>query len=154
MPRRNLRATWLALRPMRVSPAFFEVIPPREGTSANPRVILELEASVMDNPVVAVVLGSSLADHTREMRDEELRKFKEEYYVSMERHEKEMAEMRRKEALSKTLVIDEFKSLDEYKEVVEGAASSYFGEGFDLCKNQIGTLYPNLVSKISRSIPT
>ena len=52
--------------------------------------------------------------------------------------------MRRKEALAKISVIDEFKSSDEYKNVMEWATSSYFGEGFELCKKQIGILHPNL----------
>ncbi|GFZ05323.1 hypothetical protein Acr_17g0008950 [Actinidia rufa] len=76
----------------------------------------------------------------------------------MEKHEKEIIEMRRREALTKMSAIDEFKALDEYKEAVEGAASSYFDEGFDLCKKQINILHldldvhdlqidPNLVDK-------
>ena len=76
--------------------------------------------------------------------DEELRKFKEEHDVAMEKHEKEMAEMRRRETLAKTSAIDEFKASEEYKEALEWAASSYFDEGFDLCKKQINILYPNL----------
>ena len=40
--------------------------------------------------------------------------------------------------------IEEFKSPNDYKEAVEKTASSYFGEGFDLCKKQIGLLHPNL----------
>ena len=62
----------------------------------------------------------------------------------MENHEKEMAKMRRKNVLSKTSAINEFKSLNEYKEAMEGAISSQFGKGFDLCKKQIGILHPNL----------
>ena len=62
----------------------------------------------------------------------------------MERHQKEMVEIRRKEALVKSSAINEFKSLDECKEAVEGVASLYFGKGFDLCKKQIGILHPNL----------
>ena len=56
----------------------------------------------------------------------------------MEKHKKEMAKMRRREALAKTSTIEEFK------EVMEGAASLYFGEGFNLCKKKIGILHPKL----------
>ena len=42
--------------------------------------------------------------------------------------------MRWREALAKTSAIKEFKASDEYKEAIEGAASSYFDECFDLCK--------------------
>ena len=40
--------------------------------------------------------------------------------------------------------VEEFKSLDDFKEAMEKATSSYFGESFDLCKKQIGLLHPNL----------
>ena len=62
----------------------------------------------------------------------------------MEKHEKEMVEMRRKEALVNTSSVDEFKAFDEYKKAVEGATSSYFSEGFDLCKKYINILHPDL----------
>ncbi|GFZ01026.1 hypothetical protein Acr_14g0006610 [Actinidia rufa] len=147
---------------------------PREGTSSIPRVVLGLEASTMDNLGVAekllqgVILPVDKKTVSRLDLDmattrfllfliqvitsiqimlrakEVLRRLKEEHDVSLKRHEKDMAEIRRKDALAKTSVIDEFKSLDEYMKVVEGAASSYFGEGFDLCKKQIGILHPNL----------
>ena len=48
----------------------------------------------------------------------------------MEKHKKEMGEMRKREVIAKKSAIDEFKASDEYKEAVEGAAFSYFGEGF------------------------
>ena len=51
---------------------------------------------------------------------------KEEHDVALERHEKEMAEMRRKEAFAKTSVINEFKSSDMYKEAVEGSSCTSF----------------------------
>ncbi|GFY97721.1 hypothetical protein Acr_12g0002620 [Actinidia rufa] len=84
-----------------------------------------------------VVLGSSLVDHGAE-------EVKGGTRAALERHKKEMAKLKRKEALAKTSMIEEFKSLYDFKEAVEGAASTYFGKGFDLCKKQIGLLHPSL----------
>ncbi|GFY91662.1 hypothetical protein Acr_08g0000580 [Actinidia rufa] len=143
----------------RVVPAFTT---PEEGTSANPGVILGLKAFVIENPAVAEKLlqggsgkvGSQLGDHEvaeleaeKQHAVEELRRMKEEHVAALERHEKEMAEMREKEALIKRYyasAVEEFKSSDDFKETMEKAASLYFGEGFDLCKKQIGFFYPNL----------
>ena len=80
----------------------------------------------------------------KQRADEELKRFKDEYDVSMEKHEKEMAKIRRREALTRTSAIDEFKVSDEHKEAVERANSLYFGEGFDLCKKQISILHLDL----------
>ena len=60
---------------------------------------------------------------------EELRRLKKECDADLKRHEKEMAELREKEALAKTLAIEEFKSLDNYKEAIEKTVSSYFDKG-------------------------
>ena len=76
--------------------------------------------------------------------DEELRKFKVDHDITMEKYMKEMAEMKRRETLSKTSEIYEFKALDEYKEAVEEATFLYFGKGFNLCRKQISTLHPDL----------
>ena len=75
---------------------------------------------------------------------EELKIMKEEHDDTLERHGKEITELKGKEALIKTSTIEEFKSSDNFKEVVEKAASSYFGEGFDMCKKQIELLHSNL----------
>ena len=56
---------------------------------------------------------------------------KEDRAAALERHEKEMVELREKEAIAKTSTIEEYKS---FGEVVERGTSMYFGEGFDLCK--------------------
>ena len=51
---------------------------------------------------------------------EELRKYNEEFDVAMEKHKKEMAEMkmrmrmRMREVLAKKLTVDEFKASKEY----------------------------------------
>ncbi|GFZ14485.1 hypothetical protein Acr_24g0006750 [Actinidia rufa] len=111
----------------------------REGTSVNPSAILGLKASVLENLAMAekllegvipptdkedaIVLRSSLADAT------------------VERLEKEVAELKKKEALVKKSVIEEYKSLDDFQEAFEFVASRYFGEGFDFCKRQIGHLH-------------
>ncbi|GFS33944.1 hypothetical protein Acr_00g0031400 [Actinidia rufa] len=84
----------------------------------------------------------------------ELRRLKERD-ADLERHEKEMAELREKEALAKTSTIEEFKSLYDYKDAVEKIASSYFSERFDLCKNRSDSIsIPTSTSKTSRSTPT
>ncbi|GFZ04407.1 hypothetical protein Acr_16g0010310 [Actinidia rufa] len=97
--------------------------------------VVELEAEKHRSDAAVVVIGKEL---------EELKKFKEEYDVAIEKHEKEMAEIRKREVIAKMLAVDKFKASDEYKEIVEGAASSHFGEGFFLCKKQINLLYPDL----------
>ncbi|GFS46165.1 hypothetical protein Acr_00g0100540 [Actinidia rufa] len=107
-----------------------------ERTSINPGVVLGLEAPTLDNSVMVVkdLEGRVAKLEIEKQHADELRKFKEEHDIAMKKHEKKMAKMRRREAFTKTSAIDEFKALDDYKEVVEEAASSYFGEGFDLCK--------------------
>ena len=71
-------------------------------------------------------------------------RLKEDCDAALERHKKEVAKMKRKEALAKTSTIKEFKFSNDYKEAMEKVASLYFGEGFDLCKKYIGLLHPIL----------
>ncbi|GFZ08190.1 hypothetical protein Acr_19g0011270 [Actinidia rufa] len=73
----------------------------------------------------------------------ELRRIKEEHDAALERHEKEVAELKRKDAFFKESAIEGFSS-NNYMEIVEKAASTYFNKGFNLCKKQIGLLRPNL----------
>ncbi|GFS37736.1 hypothetical protein Acr_00g0053700 [Actinidia rufa] len=63
---------------------------------------------------------------------------------AIEGTEKEVVELKEKELLAKKLVIEEYKSSDDFQEVVEQVASRYFGEGFDLCKKQISRLHTDL----------
>ncbi|GFY87132.1 hypothetical protein Acr_05g0007710 [Actinidia rufa] len=44
----------------------------------------------------------------------------------------------------KKLAIEEFKSSDDFKEVVIDSAATYFSEGFEFCKRQLLHQYPNL----------
>ncbi|GFZ12711.1 hypothetical protein Acr_23g0010960 [Actinidia rufa] len=125
---------------------------PREGTSANPEVVLGLNVSMMENPTLVMVLGSSLSGHGREMKEEamtqqaraishaneEMRRMKKDRDTTVERLEKEVAELKEKEGISKKSAIKEYKSSNDFQEVMEQIASKYFGEGFDLCKKQIG----------------
>ena len=46
-----------------------------------------------------------------------------------------IADLRDREARSKTLAIWKFKSSSDFQEVVENAASKYFNEGFDFYKD-------------------
>ncbi|GFS31348.1 hypothetical protein Acr_00g0016870 [Actinidia rufa] len=56
----------------------------------------------------------------------------------------EVAELRKKEALAKESAIKEYKFSNDFSEAVKKVAFTYFGEGFNLCKKQIGILHPNL----------
>ncbi|GFY85818.1 hypothetical protein Acr_04g0005560 [Actinidia rufa] len=87
----------------------------------------------------SVVLGSFLASHGREMRDET----KENRDATVERFQK-VADLKKNEALAKKSSIEEYKSSDDFWEAVEFTTSKYFGEGFDFCKRQIGHLHLNL----------
>ncbi|GFS44352.1 hypothetical protein Acr_00g0089820 [Actinidia rufa] len=103
-----------------------------EGTSVNPGVVLglkafvsrvaELKADKQRSNVVVSVLEKEL---------EGLKSYTKEFNIATEKLEKEMAKLRRGEVLTKKLAVDKFKASEEYKEAVEEAASSYFGEGFD-----------------------
>ena len=55
-----------------------------------------------------------------------------------------IAELRDQEASSKMLAIAEFKSLSDFKEVVENVAFKYFSEEFNFCKRQLAIHHPNL----------
>ena len=89
-------------------------------------------------------MARDLKGRVAEHATEELRRMKEEHDAVLERNEKNVVELKRNEVLAKTSTIEEFKASDDYKEAVEKLASSYFGEGFNLCKKQIGLLHPNL----------
>ncbi|XP_057464218.1 uncharacterized protein LOC130753999 [Actinidia eriantha] len=75
---------------------------------------------------------------------EELKKTKEDHNATVARFEKEVADLKDKSVLAKKSAIEEYKSSDDFQEVVEQAASKYFGESFDLYKKQIGRLQPDL----------
>ena len=47
------------------------------------------------------------------------------------------ADLRDKEAHSKKLAVEEFKSSGDFQEVVEDTSSKYFGKCFDFCKRQL-----------------
>ena len=47
-------------------------------------------------------------------------------------------------ALAKKTAIEEFKSSNNFQDLVEFTASKYFGEGFDFCKRQLSRLHPDL----------
>ncbi|GFZ16759.1 hypothetical protein Acr_26g0000290 [Actinidia rufa] len=119
------------------------VVAPRKGTSANPGDVLGLNASMLENSAVAekllesviplfdwedfekmdidqvVVLTSSLTECGRS------------YRMGLK---KEIAELKAREVLAKKSVIEEYKTSDDFQEVVEQAASRYYGEGFNLFK--------------------
>ncbi|GFS32018.1 hypothetical protein Acr_00g0020440 [Actinidia rufa] len=108
----------------------------------------------------AMVLRSSLARLGREIREEamtqqalglfwlraveELKKTNEDHDAAVARFEKEVADLKDKSVLAKKSAIEEYKSSDDFQEVVEQVTSKYFGEGFNLYKKQIGRLHPDL----------
>ncbi|GFS30825.1 hypothetical protein Acr_00g0014370 [Actinidia rufa] len=55
---------------------------------------------------------------------ERLIRMKEDHAAALKRLEKEMAKLRDKEALAKTLAVEEYKSFDDFKEAVEKATST------------------------------
>ncbi|GFY96615.1 hypothetical protein Acr_11g0009210 [Actinidia rufa] len=46
--------------------------------------------------------------------------------------------------LTKELAIDEFKSSNDFKDMVTDSTATYFGEGFEFCKRQLLHHHPNL----------
>ncbi|GFZ18506.1 hypothetical protein Acr_27g0002450 [Actinidia rufa] len=72
---------------------------------------------------------------------EEIKKTNEDHNAAVARLKKEVAELKEKSILTKKSAIEEYKSSDDFQKVVEQAAFKYFGEGFDLCKKQIGSLH-------------
>ena len=75
---------------------------------------------------------------------DDLQKVKDDRDATINRLEKEIAELQKKKILTKMSAIEEYKSFDGFHEAVVQATSKYFGEGFDLCKKQIGLLHPEL----------
>ena len=71
-------------------------------------------------------------------------KEKELSYLAIEKFEKQIVELKRKENLSKKFVVTEFKASKEYKEALIEVVLTYYGEEFDLCKNQIKFCIPHL----------
>ncbi|GFS34434.1 hypothetical protein Acr_00g0034030 [Actinidia rufa] len=56
----------------------------------------------------------------------------------------EVAELTGKLARAKKLAIDEFKSLNDFKDAITDSATTYFGKGFEFCKRQLLHHHPNL----------
>ncbi|GFS37381.1 hypothetical protein Acr_00g0051650 [Actinidia rufa] len=142
-----------------------------EGTSANLRVDLGPNTSVLEYPGVAEKLVQGLTlladqealekldldraitrllysigrlegwvtdlEAEKQRTADELKMEKEERAADQERFQKEVA-------LAKESTVQEYKSLDDFHEAVEWAASKFYGEGFDMCKKQIGRLHPEL----------
>ena len=69
---------------------------------------------------------------------------KEDQDATVAKLEEEIAELKAKEVLAKKSSIKEYKSSDDFQEEVVLAASKYFGEGFNLCKKQIGLFHLEL----------
>ncbi|GFZ14455.1 hypothetical protein Acr_24g0006450 [Actinidia rufa] len=136
-------------------------IAPEEGTSVNPGAALGLKASMLENPTIAeklfkevippvdkeevekLDLDRTISNRGKEIRDEAMTQ--QAWAASIEKRlEKEVAELKKNEALTKKSAIEEYKSLDDFQEAIEFTASKYFGEGFDFCKRRIGHIHPDL----------
>ncbi|GFZ00196.1 hypothetical protein Acr_13g0015950 [Actinidia rufa] len=139
------------------------VVAPGEGTLACSGNILGLNASMLENTTVAEKLlkrwwcsrlpslklekqVAELGIREQQATDEleKLRKLKKEQDANVEGLEKEIVELKKKEVLDKKFTIQEYKSFDDFQEEVKKAASKYFGDGFDLCKKQVGRFHPEL----------
>ena len=82
--------------------------------------VVELEAKKQCSNATVLVMGKKL---------DELKKFKEEYDVSMDKHEKNI---KKRDVFTKKSAVIQFKAFEEYKEAIEGTTFSYFVEGFEL----------------------
>ncbi|GFY97474.1 hypothetical protein Acr_12g0000150 [Actinidia rufa] len=119
----------------------------REGTSANPRAAFGHEASMVNNLVIAKILSkASCCPPTKRWQKvvAGLKKYKDNSNVIVEKFKKEMVKLKMREIIAKKLATDDFKASEEYKEIIKGAASSYFGETSDQCKKQINLLFSDL----------
>ncbi|GFS40009.1 hypothetical protein Acr_00g0066180 [Actinidia rufa] len=97
----------------------------------------------------ALVLGSSLAVHSRELAEshaceqqanDELAKMKSERESLADKLERSgvlVNDLREALDKAKESAVEEFKSSSEFVVAVEDSASKYFGEGFDFCKVQL-----------------
>ena len=74
----------------------------------------------------------------------DLKRDKENSDIATEKLEKEVVKLKRRENLANKLAVNEFKASVEYKEAVEKEDSSYFGEGFELCKKQVSLRFPDI----------
>ena len=61
----------------------------------------------------------------------------------MVRLEVEVAQLKKREALTKKKATEEFKSSYDFHEAVVIQASTYFGWGFNFCKRQLAYHHPN-----------
>ncbi|GFY91667.1 hypothetical protein Acr_08g0000630 [Actinidia rufa] len=108
------------------------------GTLANPDTVLGPRISMLGSPSIAVkLLGGVIPPSDKGKALDDLKKAKEDRDAIMGWIEKQVA-------LAKKIVIEEFKSSDDFQEALEFTASKYFGEGFDFCKRQISRLHPDL----------
>ena len=69
---------------------------------------------------------------------------KDDHAATLERSEKEVADLKEKEVLVQKSAVEDYKALDDLQETMEQATSKYFGEDFDLCNKHIGRLHPDL----------
>ncbi|PSS21385.1 Outer dense fiber protein [Actinidia chinensis var. chinensis] len=75
---------------------------------------------------------------------EELRRMREDRNTTVERLEKEVAELKERETLAKESAVQGYKSSDDFYEAVLWAASRLYDKGLDLYKKQIEHLHLEL----------
>ena len=108
----------------------------------------------MENEVSRLQMSSSdLEQQLAEARtweqqvSDEFAKLKDERDTLADKVEKSgilVVELREAVTRAKKSVVEEFKSSSDFLGAVEDAASKYFGEGFDFCKQQLRRHHPEL----------
>ncbi|GFY96660.1 hypothetical protein Acr_11g0009660 [Actinidia rufa] len=129
---------------------------PGEGPSKKLSKVLGFETSVMASVAVAkkiltgaIKMKELLVEFSKRERMvvEEMATLRDDREVIIEKlakMEMVVADQRGREARTKKLGIEEFKSSEDFQEAVEDASSKYFGKGFDFCKRQLAQHHPNL----------
>ena len=106
--------------------------------------------SIRDEMIQAQNVAKELEGWVTELRAEkqhvikELSRMKEERDANLEKLQKEVAELKENEPLTKESAVEEYKPSNDFQEVVAKTTSTYFSEGFELCKKHIGLFHPNL----------
>ncbi|GFY86209.1 hypothetical protein Acr_04g0009470 [Actinidia rufa] len=129
------------------------VVALREGTLTNPGNTLGLRASMLGSASMAkrfcwgrsqklvcsnkLCLGLPLLSESA--TEEPKRKIE-----AVARSEVEVYELKKNKARAKKKAVEDYKSSNDFQEVVESATSKYFGEGFNLYKRQLAHHHLNL----------
>ena len=117
-------------------------------------------ASIQDEIIQAQNVAKDLEGRVAELEaetqhtNEELSRMKEEHVAALDRHEKEMVELREKEALAKTLAVEEFKSLENYRRLWKKQVPRISTRTSTYAKSRSNFFILTLTSKTSKLILT